>query len=144
MLHGYSAYSGVTLRAKYTVGGGPTELQNDVPVSGLTGVQGSEQFYKIAVPSGATSLVVTTVGGSGDMDLYVRYGQSPTLSVYDCRPYIIGNDETCSFANPQSGDWYIMLHGYSAYSGVTLRASFLVFNSDYNVFCCYAVQVNKK
>jgi hypothetical protein len=27
-------------------------------------------------------------------------------------------------SNPAAGDWYIMLDGYAAYSGVTLRVSF--------------------
>lgn len=103
---------------------GVTALQNNVPVSGLSGALGSQRYFKIAVPVGRSSLVVTISGGSGDADLYVRRGQQPTLSVYDCSPYIGGNNETCSFTNPASGDWYIMLRGYSSYSGVTLRAKY--------------------
>ncbi|GAB3731473.1 hypothetical protein GCM10028862_11550 [Luteimonas pelagia] len=105
-------------------GGGVTDLQNGVPVSGLSGASGSEVFYKIAVPSGATNLSIVTSGGSGDADLYVRQGSQPTTSAYDCRPYKSGNNETCTFATPQSGDWYVMLRGYSSYSGMTLTASF--------------------
>jgi hypothetical protein len=61
-------------------------------------------------------------GGSGDADLYVRFGEPPTLDEYDCRPYNVGNDETCEFSGPSVGDWYVMIHGYNAYSGVTLLA----------------------
>ncbi len=59
-------------------------------------------------------------GGSGDADLYVRFGAAPTTSNYDCRPYLHGNDESCEFNPAQSGSYYVMVRGYSAYSGVTL------------------------
>ncbi len=101
-----------------------TVLSNDVPVSNLSGAAGSQRYFKISVPAGRPSLVVTLSGGSGDADLYVRRGQLPTLAAYDCRPYTGGNSETCSFTNPASGDWYIMLNGYGSFSGVTLRAKY--------------------
>ncbi len=59
-------------------------------------------------------------GGSGDADLYVRFGAAPTTGAYDCRPYIGGNNETCEFNPSQSGSYYVMIRAYSAYSGVTL------------------------
>jgi serine protease len=105
------------------VGGPSGELDNGVPVGNLSGAQGSETFYTVELPAGAANLVISTSGGSGDVDLYVRHGNPPTLSVYDCRPYRWGNDETCEFGSPQGGTWHIMLHAYAAYSGVTLVAS---------------------
>ena len=63
-------------------------------------------------------------GGSGDVDLYVKFNQVPTLSSYDCRPYLDGNTETCTFATPSAGTYYIMLSGYQQFSGVTLAASY--------------------
>ena len=102
----------------------PGELQNGVPVSGLSGSAGSERRYTINVPSGATNLSIAISGGSGDADLYVRRGSAPTTSAYDCRPYLNGNNETCSFASPQAGTYHIMVRGYSTYSNVTLQGSF--------------------
>ncbi|NBB91666.1 MAG: S8 family serine peptidase [Gammaproteobacteria bacterium] len=105
-------------------GGGTTELSNGVPENNLSGAQGSEADFTIDVPSGATNLEIAMSGGSGDADLYVRFGAEPTTSTYDCRPYRNGNNETCEFATPQTGTYYIMLRGYSSYSGVSLVASF--------------------
>jgi serine protease len=105
-------------------GGGSTELSNGVTVSGLSGAKGSEAHFHINVPSGASKLTVTITGGSGDADLYVKYGSKPTLSSYDCRPYKSGNEESCSFNSPASGTWYVMLHGYSSYSSVSLTATY--------------------
>ena len=102
----------------------PNELQNGVPVSNLSGGAGSEQFFTMTVPAGTTSLVFDTSGGSGDADMYVRFGAEPTTGSYDCRPYRSGNVESCSFDNPQAGVWHVMLRGYNAYSGVTLEGNF--------------------
>ncbi len=132
MLNGYEAYSGVYLKATYagdSGGGGDTGdgvvvLTNGVAKTNLSGGQGSASYFKIAVPSGQSSLEIAISGGSGDCDLYVKRGAQPTTSSYDYRPYLTGNNETVTVDNPASGDWYIMLHGYEAYSGVTLKATY--------------------
>jgi len=56
--------------------------------------------------------------------MYVRFGSAPTLSNYDCRPYISGNNETCTISNAQAGTYYIMLNAYSSFSGVSLTGSY--------------------
>ena len=38
--------------------------------------------------------------GTGDPDLYVRFGAAPTLTSYDCRPYLDGAAETCNLTVP--------------------------------------------
>ena len=103
---------------------GPTELQNGVAVTGLSGATGSETFFTIDVPAGATNFVVQISGGSGDADLYTRFGTAPTTSSYACRPWLNGNNETCTEATPSAGTHHIMVRGYSSYSGVTIVASF--------------------
>jgi vibriolysin len=105
-------------------GGGETVLNNGVPVSGLSGATGAQAFYKIAVPAGQTTLTFTITGGTGDADLYTKLGARPSLSSYDCRPYKTGNIETCTVNAPAAGTYYVLLHGYSAYSGVTLTATY--------------------
>lgn len=102
---------------------GDDGLQNGVPLTGLSGASGSKASYKVTVPDGASNLVIATSGGSGDVDLYTRYGSAPTTASYDCRPYRNGNTESCSVATPQAGTYYILLNGYAAYSGVSLKAS---------------------
>jgi hypothetical protein len=102
------------------------QLQNGVPVTNLSGALNSQTNFTMNVPAGATNLSFVTSGGTGDADLYVRFGAAPTLSTYDCRPYLNGNNETCSFATPQVGTYYVMLVGYSAYSGVSLVGSYTV------------------
>ncbi|KRE90964.1 xanthorhodopsin [Frateuria sp. Soil773] len=104
-------------------GGSGGGLQNGVPVTGQSGAQGQQLAYTVTVPAGASNLVISTSGGTGDADLYTRFGSAPTLSSYDCRPYVTGNNESCTVASPQAGTYYVMLNGYSAFSGVTVKAS---------------------
>ncbi|QLC72303.1 S8 family serine peptidase [Pseudomonas sp. LPB0260] len=99
-------------------------LFNGQPISGLSGSKGSSKTYSITVPAGVSSLSFTLSGGSGDADLYVRFGSAPTTSSYDCRPYLDGNNEACSFSNPQAGTYHVMVRGYTSYSGASLVARY--------------------
>ncbi|MBB5876910.1 S8 family peptidase [Xanthomonas rydalmerensis] len=107
-------------------GGGSSsnELQDGVAVTNLSANSGSSLNYTVKVPSGASSLVVTTSGGSGDADLYVRFGSAPTDSAYDCRPYKNGNNESCTFNSPQAGTYYVRVKAYSTFSGLSLKADY--------------------
>ena len=98
--------------------GGP--LTKGVPATGIQASTGAEVNYTMAVPSGATNLTFTMSGGTGDADMYVKFGSAPTDSSYDCRPYKSGNAESCTIASPSTGTYYIRLKSYSAFSGVSL------------------------
>ncbi len=101
-----------------------TVLQNNVPVTGLGAASGASLAYTVAVPSGSSQLKVTIAGGSGDADLYVRNGSAPTDTVYTCRPYLSGNNETCTISAPAAGTWHVRVKAYSTFSGVTLTAQY--------------------
>lgn len=105
--------------------GGDTELKNGVPIPNLSGVKGDQKYYFVDVPAGKTTLTIKIAGGTGDADLYVQFGTKPTTTVYQCRPYTSGNNETCTFSAPQTGKYYIMLRAYANYSGVTLSGNYL-------------------
>jgi hypothetical protein len=86
--------------------------------------RGSNAYYQIDVPVGQESLVFETSGGTGDCDLYVRYGELPTFRRYDFMSYLEGNGESVTVENTRSGKWYVMLNAYSDYSGVSLKAQY--------------------
>ncbi|UTA46867.1 S8 family peptidase [Simiduia sp. 21SJ11W-1] len=102
---------------------GGDELENGVPVTGLGASQGSDITYTMEVPAGASDIKFQISGGSGDADLYVRYGSAPTDSVYDCRPYLNGNNETCNM-NQGAGTYHVRVKAYSTFSGLTLQGSY--------------------
>ncbi len=100
---------------------GGNELENGVSVS-FSGASGSETDYTFEVPSDASNVSFDMTGGSGDADLYVKFGSAPTTSSYDCRPYKNGNTESCDFS-AQTGTYYVMVRGYTSYSNVNLVAT---------------------
>lgn len=112
--------------AAAAVGGGtppppPDDVLTDgVAVTNIAATTGTELRWTMSVPSGQSSLTFNISGGSGDADLYVKFGSAPTTASYDCRPYKNGNTETCSFTNPAAGTWHVMLRAYSSFSGVSL------------------------
>ena len=128
-----TAFSGVGVNCPGSGGGGgggTTELQNNVAVSGVSGASGADNDYFITVPAGASNLLMSISGGSGDADLYTKFGSAPSTSIYDCRPWKSGNSESCSVASPAAGKYYIKVHGYSSYSGVTVKASYSTGGGD--------------
>ena len=107
-----------------TAGGGGTVLTKGVPVTGLTATLNNSLNYTMVVPAGATNLTFTISGGTGDADMYVKFGSAPTDTVYDCRPFLGGNAETCTFAAPSAGTYFVRLKAYATFSGVSLVGSY--------------------
>lgn len=105
-------------------GSGATALSNGAAQTGLSASTNGELDFTLEVPAGATDLSFAMSGGSGDADLYVRFGSAPSTSTYDCRPYRSGNAETCNFATPQAGTYYVKIIAYSTFSNVSLTGSF--------------------
>ena len=120
----FTINANTTVNAQFNLNtGGPTFTP--LVQSNLSGAAGSTQYFTITVPAGATNLVIQISGGTGDADLYVDFGNVPTLSTYICRPYLVGNNESClPMPNPAAGTYHIMIAGYESFSGVTLAASY--------------------
>lgn len=103
---------------------GPVMLEKGVAQDDLAGEGGDRLVFAIDVPADATNLRFSMSGGEGDADLYLRFGAEPTLNDYDCRPYLFGNQERCKVPDARQGRYYVLIHGYSAFSGVSLVASY--------------------
>jgi serine protease len=102
-------------------GTGTVVLNQALPTVATGGVSSN---YSVTVPAGTTKLVFDIAGGTGDADMYVRLGSAPTSSAYTCRPYLGGNNETCTINNPAAGSvYFVNVRAYSTFSGVTLKAT---------------------
>jgi Zn-dependent metalloprotease len=121
-----AAFTAVGVSCAGTGGGGTTggPLTNGVAKTGISAATGGEVNYTLVVPAGATGLKFVTSGGTGDLDMYVKFGSAPTDTVYDCRPYASGNAETCNIATAQAGTYYVRLKAYAAFSGASLTGSY--------------------
>ena len=103
---------------------GVTALENGVAQTNLSGSAGDQLEFTLAVPAGATNLKFDMSGGTGDADLYVKFGSKPTTSNYDCRSWAGGNGESCDISSAQEGTYYVLVNGYSSFSGASLTGSF--------------------
>ncbi|MEL1266144.1 S8 family peptidase [Pseudoxanthomonas putridarboris] len=108
-------------------GGGPptaTPLTNHVAVGGNTGAKDAVIKYALVVPAGATNLSFISFGGSGNADLYVKFGSEASASSYDLRSVRPGNNEVINIATPQAGTYYVTLVGKTQFGNVSVRGSF--------------------
>ena len=120
MVEAWSAISGVTLTGSYTSGStGGNDPINDT-LNNISVSQGQWQHYTQVLPAGYSNMTINISGGTGDADLYIRHGAQSTSTLYECRPYLDGNTESCSLSAPAAGTWYIDVYGYQAVSGLTL------------------------
>ncbi|XXF78920.1 M57 family metalloprotease [Myxococcaceae bacterium GXIMD 01537] len=112
MVRGYAAGT-YSLTIEYTKpASGSGTPATDTKTGSVTSGQ-SVQVGSYSVLAGTTFKVV--MSGTGDPDLYVRFGAAPTTSTYTCRPYASGAAETCDLTVPAgTTSAYVMVNGYSA------------------------------
>jgi hypothetical protein len=89
----------------------------------ITNFSGGDRNFTLTVPSGANNVTISISGGTGNADLYVRYGNPVSTSSYDCHPGLSGNNESCVLAKGP-GTYYILTHQVSPYTVSTLSASY--------------------
>jgi Zn-dependent metalloprotease len=97
-----------------------TVLDTKTNLSAASNVQLSYSYVK---PAGATGMKFTVSGPNGDADLYVRRGSAPTTNSYDCRSAGATSNEGCTITGAADGTYYVMIHAYTAFSGLTLTVS---------------------
>ncbi len=61
--------------------------------------------------------------GDNDADLYVRVGDAPSKTLYDCRPYKYGSKESCEVEITTPAPVHVMVRGWAASSGYQLVGS---------------------
>lgn len=122
-VYAWSAFSNATIKLTYTEdnGSGDGGLVNhqwtDVPTSSAK--ENHEYFFD--VDSSVSSLVFRTQGGSGDADLYIKFGSPATLNNYDCRSTSSTSNETCTINNIQSGRYHVTVHAWNGISGTQVK-----------------------
>ncbi len=124
LIHAYSSFNKLTLSSSYEPAEAAPEAsgldERDLAVV----TQGNDLSFRVNVAAGAERLVVRIAGGSGDADLYLKWGEAPTtVEGADCAPYLVGNDEECIVDSPTAGTWHIAIRAYRPFDGVRLTAT---------------------
>jgi hypothetical protein len=94
-------------------GGGTPSTWNGLNETGSLARNAKKSFLTHVLEAGTYEFAMT---GTGDADLYVKVGNEPSLSSYDCRPYKTGSNETCKVTLAQSTKIGVMVNGYSTSS----------------------------
>ncbi len=105
-----------------------------------TGEKGKSKFHKLEIPDqqpppqqvgsaglkrlSPSTLEVTTSGGVGNVDLYLKHEGFPSPDDFDVRATGPGNNHTIRVQNPDAGEWFVALYGEDDFSGVTLLATY--------------------
>jgi len=80
------------------------------------------QVTSVPVTGGQSVTVAMT--GTGDADLYVKFGAAPTAAAYDCRPYDGSTNETCTLTAPAGAQQlFIAVNGYAATSNYAIKTT---------------------
>jgi serine protease len=106
----------------------PTEklLENGIAHNNLSAATGQTLKFVADIPANASALSFSLSGGTGDADLYVRWGSEPTTGSFDCAPYLTGNNETCQITAATEGRYYVNLVAYQGFGDASLVANYSV------------------
>lgn len=99
-------------------------LAKGVPVTGIALGTGSTKTYKITAPENAKNLSFRLSGGTGDGDIYVKFGAVPTTTSYDAKSDGDTTAEQVTIGAPSAGTYYLLLKAYRAINGVSLVANY--------------------
>ncbi len=98
----------------------------------VSGNNGDKKIIRFTLPSGVKTMEIrTTESDPGDWntaDMFVKMGSDPTVTKTpsyswgaDCASVESNReDEVCTFSNPQSGQWSVLLFGYNSSFQTTL------------------------
>lgn len=92
-------------------------------LAGLSGKKGDRILIPVEIGDEIRRVIIRMNGEIGDADLYVKRDEPPTLDSYDFRPYVEGNQEKVYLENPQTGIWFVFVHGYRDFEDVQISIS---------------------
>lgn len=112
----------------------PGGLSTVILDNNLYGNQDSKKILSFTLPTGVKKLEITLEENSDGRqlaDMFVKRGSSPSVTrnnytnkgwTADCASVRPNRDaEECVFSNPSSGTWYVLVYGYHAFDGATLK-----------------------
>lgn len=104
----------------------PKIVQPGIPVRALTSTDPHAfVVYKVMVPEDTARMTVTTSGGAGHVDVFVRRNVYPSYNgaETDYASRYPGTRQQIRIANPEAGAWYIGLQADGGYLGMQLGVS---------------------
>ena len=82
-----------------------------------------DQETRFTTPVLARGKYLFELEGTSDADLYVRVGEAPTVSLFDCRPYKGGSSEMCEVDLSTAAAVHVMVRGWASRSDWSLTGT---------------------
>jgi len=98
-----------------------TSLRCGERVEELSASSGVALVIPVMVQEDTFQVTITSLGGTGDADLYLMRDTPPQSHQYDRRPFQEGNLEQLQVRKPVPGRWYLAVHAFDAFDDVTIR-----------------------
>jgi serine protease len=98
-------------------------LTDGVAQASQAATTGNGLRFAMVSSSKAVGLTFASSGGTGNADMYVKFGSPPTTGSFDCSSTLAGNGESCVIASAQPGTYYVLLQASSGYSGVSVTGA---------------------
>jgi hypothetical protein len=105
----------VDARTLLDTAGGAFKLLADGVAQATRRPRGRRAALRDGAQHQGQGLTFSSSGGSGNADLYVKFGSAPTTASYDCRSNNAGNGESCNIALAQPGTYYVLLQARRAF-----------------------------
>ncbi|MBY0574339.1 MAG: PPC domain-containing protein [Undibacterium sp.] len=122
VVYAVSAVQGANLVADYQASQ-ISFIQSGQVQNNLSVTPADTKYFAINVPSGKTKLTFKLSGGTGDADLYAKFGALPSTLSYEKKSAGTGNVETITIDRPRVGLYYVLVNAYMPASGMSLVAT---------------------
>lgn len=108
-------------------GQAPAELEEGDVWGGMIegGILDQSEEVFFSTPVVAPGTYRFTLSGTGDADLYIRVGETPSSTLFDCRPYAYGSDEVCEVELNVPTAIYGMVYGWMGDSEYELKGELI-------------------
>ena len=99
-------------------------LTKGVDITDLSVRTNGKVLYRLKIPAGHSNLTFTLSGGTGDGDIWLKFGAAPTINDYSLRSDGPGNNELIKVARPKAGTYYLLVTAFKTVKGATLVADY--------------------
>jgi serine protease len=103
----------------------PVRVSSGQLIPNLMALPGQVRAFVIDVPEGATRLTLRSFGGTGDANMFVKFGAPAgnTQGAHDVAAIRPGNNALVTIASPRAGEHYVLLDPERAYHALYFQAT---------------------
>lgn len=119
-VRGFTDFNDATLEVRYNLAS-DNALSTTLFSEKITLARSKTKMVKLEVAPGAKKLIVSALGGTGDIDLYMKAKDPASTTNHDYKSIKFGNQDEIIILNPL-GDYYLLISAFQASQNVQVKA----------------------